>query len=120
MKAGELKAVAEKEAGAWADSMLLCRTDPIIKDQKEVILRDLENAVCILEQAGFVVLPKEELEAALKPFAEWAKRIPETAPDALVIRSTMADPGGPRGIATALNFRRAAALLAAITQETKE
>ncbi len=86
---------------------------------RDIFRQDAREVRNRLSEAGFVVLPKEELEAALRPFAEWAKRIPETAPDALVIRSTMADPGGPRGIATALNFRRAAALLAAITQETK-
>ncbi|MFZ5674262.1 MAG: hypothetical protein ACOZAM_14975 [Pseudomonadota bacterium] len=62
------------------------------------------TALRILEQAGFVVLPKEELEAALKPLG------------------VLKVPTKPQGNAGAYSIRfsdlrRAAALLAAITQE---
>jgi hypothetical protein len=49
----------------------------------------------------------KEAREVIEPFAKWAGRVPDGAPDALVICSTMNDPGGPYGIATALDFRRA-------------
>lgn len=73
----------------------------------------IDMALPILEKAGHVVLPKEELEAALKPFADEAKQ-----PKYSGYSSNQLIAGFHPGLAIA-DLRRAAALLAAITQETK-
>lgn len=77
----------------------------------------IDMALPILEKAGFVVLPKEELEAALKPFApiEDVEFIPDDSSvvlNVMVTGITYMFPAFKWG-----DLRRAAALLAALTQE---
>lgn len=89
---------------------------------------ELTIALKTFEQAGFVVLPKEELEAALKPFGKvvvgydyWSPEVmpafqypvPGTRMD-----SALTDEPDAIGALHESDFRRVAALLAAITQET--
>jgi hypothetical protein len=66
----------------------------------------------LLDQANDRI---EQLREMLRPFAKFADRIPDSAPDALTICPSWTRDHLP--IATALDFRRAAALLAEIEQE---
>lgn len=96
----------QKLAGEWASS----------EASRRAAISSLNFASEILESAGFVVLPKEELEAALKPFAKAAT---EYYGDKPISDETELFGWLEARHITWGDLRRAAALLAAITQETK-
>lgn len=83
-------------------------------------VRALTYNIRILEQAGHSVVKTEELEAALKPFAKFAEALKDEVPDTIALGLFAGGDirFGPDG-ASVGDLRRAAALLAAITQEEK-
>lgn len=70
-----------------------------------------DAALLAIEQAGLAVVKTEELEAALKPFAEFADNTDENGWTSRIHHEPISTWFGPS------DFRRAAALLAAITEE---
>lgn len=141
MKAEVIREIARAEAERSADHRGSPSALPTWKLQRfnsrnvyiqvtlDELACDLTEALRILEQAGFVVLPKEELEAALKivSAAEWIWRANDAHTNRIALRGAEASSRDECNTAlanlvteyTADDFHRAAALLAAITQETK-
>ena len=89
--------------GSWSD----------VTSEEGATTADFPATVALMAEAADYI---DRLEAALKPFAAWGQRIPSTAPDALVIRSTINDPGGPYGMATAGDFRAARRALTPVAE----
>jgi hypothetical protein len=122
MKAGDvIEALAIAEYGNP-------ETWPIMpEDGRNIFRQDAREVRNRLSAAGFVVLPKEELEAALKPFGKVAIAYdywsPEVMPDfqypvpGTRIDSALTDEPNAIGALHESDLRRAAALLAAITEE---
>jgi len=98
MKAEVIREIAERQS-AKPDEF---------RDSADLAM-SMTTAVSVFEQAGFAVVKTEELEAALKPFAKEADAWEEMGDTRPVI--------GDDSPVTVADLRRAAALLAALTQE---
>jgi hypothetical protein len=117
MKPEELKAIAEAKTRADAKALKLNADQErqYVEACAFTVEKEIAAALRILDQAGFVVAEKAQLTAALEPFARHALVWPH-AEDNLTVSCRLHVEPAYEAVVGSEDFRRAAALLAAITE----